>query len=113
MLNQLITLNGIYDIICGICILLNSDCIFANLHSNMFIDKEAEKLNKRLLAYWILTYGIMRYLSEDRLILCLTYLIEAIIFAYEYYFYKSCEDDKIVFVVLSSLIIAYAIYISE
>jgi predicted CDP-diglyceride synthetase/phosphatidate cytidylyltransferase len=113
MLNKLITINGIYDILCAISILFFPDCILANLHSDIFVSEEVEKINKRLLAYWIMTYGIVRYLSTDKMVLCFTYVIEGLVFLHEYYTYNSCKKHNAIYVSVFSLTIAYAIYIDD
>jgi len=111
MLLQLIAMNRIYDIICAWCIMFYKDSVFGYLHSGMF--EEYEKINKRYLAYWILTYGIIRYMSKDRLVLCSTYIIEAFIFFNEYYIHNACKEYNTAFVSIFSLVIAYAIYRSK
>jgi hypothetical protein len=113
-------MNGIYDILCTWCIMYYKDSVFGYLHSGMF--QESEKLNKRYLAYSILTYNIIRYISKDKMILCSTYIIEAFVFFDEYYtcilsescnICKECNQYDVAFVSIFSLIIAYAIYTNE
>ena len=114
MLLRLIAMNGIYDIVCTCCIMFYRDSIFGYLHSGMI--EEYEKINKRYLAYLILMYGIIRYISKDRMILCSTYVIEAFVFFHEYYAcilcesFKECSEHDVVFVSIFSFVIAYAIY---
>lgn len=70
--------NGIYDIFCGFVILKKHR---HEPHLNMFIIQ----LNpdaRRFLAYWIITYGVVRLIADLR-IASITYIMEAAMFEYE------------------------------
>ena len=80
-------INGFYDIICGISILFFNN-FFSKLHTNLFNVKLSD-INKRFLAYWILTYGFIRLyigfsnIKEFLIIGSFTYIIEALFLEYE------------------------------
>ena len=78
MIYKLIVANGIYDIICGVCILKNHN---REPHLDMFII-QLNPDSRRFLAYWIITYGIIRLMANHR-IAAITYFIEAALFEYE------------------------------
>jgi hypothetical protein len=72
-----IRLNGIYDIICALSILQYlPSFLINNIHLSM-IDNYSynNKIFERFFAYWILTYGIIRFLSREKDILIFSYLI--------------------------------------
>jgi hypothetical protein len=108
MLNIFIIGNGIYDIICAICILYFPDTPLARLHPDIFT--ASDELNKRLLAYWIFTYGIIRTFSSEKMITCATYLIESFVYLQELHIHYSTDAEKSIFVYVSCILIAYAIY---
>ena len=82
MFSTLVRLNGLYDIICGLCLLKIIDIPIMNkLHINMF-DKSLMTNNMalRLLGYWIITYGMIRVFSrDDYMLVALSYYLETII----------------------------------
>ena len=89
MINNILIINGLYDIICAFSILhFNNNNIFSSIHLNMFVLEEHKNnfLIKRLLAYWILTYGIIRTIigfysnKSFYFIASITYFIEALCF---------------------------------
>ena len=66
-------LNGLYDIACALAILKVIDIpLLSKIHMDMFIDCE-----ERFIAYWILTYGMIRFFSNEPGLILLTYLIES------------------------------------
>ena len=83
--------NGVYDIICATSILFLPSVpifhLFSHLHSDMFVDKD--DFAKRMLAYWIYTYGFVRLLAGIHfdiflyLIACATYILETAAVAFE------------------------------
>lgn len=111
MIKNIILLNGIYDIICAISILWFSNPYnyFSILHPKIFKNKTdfENPIIRRLLAYWILTYGIIRVFSPDINIIAMTYFIEAFCFEYERFIGDgdTVVDYKISFISLSSIII--------
>ena len=77
--------NGVYDVLCFLGIMLSLPLI-GSLHTGVFKPEELSPLLRRILAYWILTYGVIRILpvSGDECITAaaaLTYFIET--FAFE------------------------------
>lgn len=102
VLQNIVYANGIYDIICAISILAPYDVpIFSTIHTNMFINKS---FNKSCLAYWIFTYGFMRLYSMETAFY--SYIIEALFFTLELH-NNNVHVDKSLFVILSSLFLAY------
>jgi len=108
MLQTLIKINGIYDIVCAICILYFPDTLPARLHLDSFKNM-TDELHKRLLGYWILSYGIIRTFSSEKTILCTTYLIESFVYLQEYV-YCAVITERSIFVSISSILIACVIY---
>jgi len=112
MINTIIFINGIYDILCALSILYFNN-IFSYFHINIFKD-EYKKNNSmiRFLAYWILTYGIIRtfvfynnyYIN---LLIIISYLLEIYVFANEEFFYKSTISYKVYFILITSFIILF------
>lgn len=114
----LLIINGIYDILCAFSILYFSNIpilnFFSSLHLNMFQNykyKDELAIN-RILAYWILTYGIVRFIAGInnnnqtlQFIAALTYIIEALCFKHECIVNKTMNCYKINFVSILSLTI--------
>jgi len=123
LIRFIIFFNGVYDIFCGINILLfykSSSNIFANLHPSIFIyNKDViDPIFYRLLAYWIITYGTVRicYFHNCKLIsivVSLTYIIEAFVYCFEYFNYASTIGYKTLWVSTSSIIISYLSHVSH
>jgi len=111
-MNYILIINGIYDIICGISILFFNN-IFSKLHTSLFIE-DLSDINKRFLAYWILTYGIVRlYIGwYDELIFIgsITYILEAVFLEYEL-LNNNMDIIKTHLVSLFSILLALIIYI--
>ena len=104
MIKNIFIINGIYDVLCALCILdIINLPIISNLHLSM-IKTNQDKSYKRFFAYWIFTYGIMR-LSNDNLIIAYSYIIEAS-FIYNEYLNDSVYENKAFFVIISSLLLA-------
>ena len=62
MINTIIFLNGIYDLICGF--------FFLNIHQFVFKEEFRNDIMKRILAYWLITYGIIRiFIIKNRLLI--------------------------------------------
>ena len=108
MLNIIIGVNGVYDIICSISILLLGNCRISRLHITMFTDNVhniGNELWHRHLAYWILTYGCVRLMliiNNDNKLCAMTYLLEGISYILETLKYKTIKRNGI-FVGISSL----------
>ena len=92
-----LTLNGLFDIACGCTVLLQCGRPLSTLHKNVIEDKQPDRLTslgKKILAYWLLTYGGVRLLagvSHQRIAKTLaswTYFIESL-----YFTQKASEDN--------------------
>ena len=86
IITYFIFINGIYDILCAFSILISTSIeipLFNNIHLNMIKNKSVELLTKKYLAYWILTYGVMRLYIYDLNIIIMSYFIEAVCFLNE------------------------------
>ena len=112
MLNQIIFINGIYDILCALSILgyINIP-ILNNLHLSMFIEydrrqNQKQKLFERILAYWIFTYGIIR-ISGNSFLISLSYYMESIFIANECLINRTIQLDKGLFVIITSYVLGY------
>lgn len=83
----LLIINGIYDLACACSILVFPVPVLSSLHTGMFT--ETSPVTRRLLAYWILTYGSSRLAvgmtSGSCLVAALTYFAEAFCFAHEHF----------------------------
>jgi hypothetical protein len=110
--------NGLYDIICGCSIMWLSESVqpfklLATLHPTMFIDKEHSEhpVIKRLLAYWLLTYGFARLFAGVQqefyldVVAAITYFLEALCYEYERWVGKTVVSEKVTFVSLFSSIL--------
>ncbi len=100
-------INGIYDILCALCILQIIKLPFlSTIHLSMF-DKYIKTNRKfeRFLAYWILTNGIIR-ICDDNILIAYSYYGEAFVFFNEYLHY-SVYSEKALFVILSSLLLGH------
>jgi hypothetical protein len=103
----IIKLNGIYDILCSFAILKWMNIPLLNeLHLSMF-KKEQDEVSKRMLAYWIFTYGIIR-LSDDKQLILLSYLLESVFLLNEYN-KGSMKKINVYFCALSCLFIMFFI----
>ena len=88
ILTWILILNGAYDIACATCILFvkNDYTQLSSLHSSMFKTKGDDPMLRRLLAYWLLTYGFARlvagihYSVSSDMIASMTYFLEAFCF---------------------------------
>ena len=108
MMYYIIKINGIYDVLCSLTILrwLNIP-LLNDLHLSMFKNEENE-VTKRMLAYWIFTYGIIR-LSGDKALIMLSYIIESVFLLNEYN--NNCmKKAKVYFCVLSCLFLMCFLY---
>ena len=121
LLRVLVFSNGVYDLLCFLCIIMMKFHrswmvlnFFGTLHINVFRDEDDRRhpLVRRMLAYWVLTYGMVRVLAgvaDDSLMNCvaaLTYLIEAFAFGYEFLAERSVIGYKVAAISLMSLLIA-------
>lgn len=115
-----IIVNGVYDLACAASILeILTSNLLSNLHTNMYIldseyldhdDRdELDQTTKRHLAYWIATYGLMRYCGSQQ-IARLSYLVEAAGFLMEYK--EGRLNERGLSVVVMSLLIYLFILVS-
>ena len=106
-IQAILLLNGIYDIICSLCILFHLKNKIHFLHPNIFLNNHDKRFN-RLLAFWIFTYGIIRLFAafNSQLIIfaSITYFIEAFYFLYELYL-NTTYREKAIFVIIFSFIL--------
>jgi hypothetical protein len=114
IIDTILIVNGLYDITCA-CSILWLGClpgfkILSNLHANMFESAEHARhpVIRRLLAYWLLTYGVARTaagIHRDEVldaVGALTYFIEAFCFEYESMVGETLIASKVAFVSVTS-----------
>ena len=107
MIEHIFFINGIYDVLCSLCILrLIKLPYLEKLHLNLF--KEYGKNFERILGTWVLTYGLVRLSSNDKLI-SLSYLIEALYLLSEI-LHNNVFIYKGLFVVITCIILSYLSY---
>jgi len=107
----IIKVNGIYDILCSLCILDILDIpILRDLHLSMVLPEQRENpIFQRFYAYWIFTYGVIR-LSNDRYLIGASYLLEAAFYFHEMIL-GTVYFDKSIFVIISSVILSIFVFI--
>lgn len=124
MINLVIFLNGIYDLFCGFAILFFSSNPYlapiANLHPKIFKEAYRDDLTRRLLAYWIITYGIIRVLiiigDKNKIIIALiiiSYIIEILAYLNENYYHKTTYNNKVLWIVALSFIFIIGIWFNN
>lgn len=130
----ILVVNGVYDVVCAACILKErkagisdssalSSCfdLVSDLHIKMFRDDDDDDNEKsmakndiarRMLGYWVLTYGIVRLLAAvfycepcAFFIGSITYLVEAFCFWYEHCAYGTLVPSKAIFVCVFSILL--------
>ena len=122
IINTILLLNGIYDILCSAGILWFSNIPgfseLSKLHTGMF-SKESDRENpviRRLLAYWLMTYGMVRLaasLSQTRplyIVAAMTYFIEAGCFEYENRVGETLISTKVAFVSILSIVFGVLVF---
>lgn len=103
-MKHIIIANGIYDVLCGGALVTEYEIpVLKSIHMDIFFTEYAPE-DKRILGYWIMTYGIMR-LSGDTTTVQLSYLIEAIAFLNELT-HNRVINYKANFVIVTSLLMA-------
>ena len=76
-------INGIYDVICSMCILkIINIPILNNLHLSVITAQEKNPLYERSFGFFVLTYGVIRIYGTVNLI-SLSYLIEILYYVFE------------------------------
>ena len=110
LIQQLIIFNGIYDILCALCIL-------NKIHLSMFINEPKEQ-NKKYLAYWVFINGYIRFLAGiymfykiNKYLVSITYIIEARVIANECFIHKTIKPFNGIIVSIMSLILAILVLI--
>jgi len=99
-----VKINGIYDILCGLCILQYIYIPYiGDIHLNMIKHNETNIIFQRYYAYWILTYGYIRLTSDHTQIIRMSYFIEALCIANELNM-NDIHIEKALFVIIISLI---------
>jgi hypothetical protein len=83
--------NGVYDLACALSILWNPSGwalhALSQLHLGMYSNAQEDPVFRRMLAYWIFTYGGVRVacgLHADARVGSLTYFLEALCLCYEH-----------------------------
>ena len=115
-LKYIIKINGVYDILCALCILRVIYIPYLNdLHLSMMKDysppstsqihTHSPQLFERFLSYWIFTYGVVR-LSNNYKTVSYSYYLEAAFFINEY-IHNTVRSDKVFFVIGSSVLLGY------
>lgn len=133
MLYKIILIDGLYNILCGLCILkkINIKCL-NNLHKKIFKDEVfygeknvQSKLNETLLGFFILLYGTIRLLGSIFILseinnYCIIYNREDSTFIYFKHIvdkktYKTLLDNKILHnaIIISSTYIFEALFMFE
>ncbi len=101
----LIKLNGIYDILCCLCLLLDIKPI-SYFHLQLF--NNISEYNKNILSSFILIWGFMRIFSSDKIILIISYIIEILYLLYIFY-YLDTNHYKILITIFLSLLFIFII----
>ena len=115
MLREIIFLNGIYDLACAAVHLRGGGRNFlSRLHADMFPDPLPAEVQQRMLAYWILTYGIVRAASLFgaceiwRLVVASNYFVEAMAYSLEGFWFGTADKRKAAWVAATSLLLGGA-----
>jgi hypothetical protein len=122
VVRAVVFLNGLYDLLCFAAIMwLHWLPGFSSFHLNVFRDEDDRRhpLVRRLLAYWILTYGVVRVLAGAvnhesyamDSVAALTYFIEVFGFEYELCAESTVVRSKVTAITLMSLPIATALLV--
>ena len=109
IIDVIFLLNGVYDLACAVSI-LSGVGFLSSLHPAMFTNSP-DPIVRRLLAYWLFTYGTARTaagLHRDLgldLVGSLTYFIEALCFEYECRYGGTMVASKVTFVSIFSFVL--------
>jgi hypothetical protein len=108
--SRALLLNGVYDVACALCMLWLPASLLGRLHLSVF--SRHTKDAHRLLAYWVLTYGLDRIIAglwrspPTDAIAALSYLVEAAAYYNEASVHNSVHVGKASFVYLTSLVLS-------
>ena len=108
IITTLVRLNGLYDLLCGACLLNFIQFPLLNrLHTDMFHPTLINEFSSRLLGYWIITYGTIRLLCHMQTpLLSISYYLEAICLWHEMKYHP--QYHRLLF---TSVLSAYCGYI--
>jgi hypothetical protein len=120
LIDVILIVNGLYDLTCACSILwlghLPGFSVLSNLHAGMFEEHVSHPVIRRLLAYWLLTYGMVRTMAGlygDHVLSvvgALTYFIEAFSFEYESRVGETMVRSKVTFVSVTSLFLGVVVW---
>ena len=108
-ISNIIRLNGLYDLLCGACLLNIIQIPMLNrLYADMFHPAlETNDFASRLLGYWIITYGTIRLCHDTHSpLVSLSYYLEAICLWHEMEYHQ--QYSRLFF---TSILSAYCGYI--
>lgn len=106
MISIFIFLNGIYDVVCSLCILKIIDIpIMRRMHLSMIKSPQKNLIFERSFGFFILSYGIIRIYGNMNII-SLSYLLEALYFLSELK-NNTVHTEKSIFVITSCLYLCY------
>ena len=102
MLQEIVLLNGLYDVLCSLCILqIINIKLIGNLHKSMIKQSlQNNKLYCRILGFFILLYGLIRIFGNTYTI-SISYLIESLYYLNELNI-GSVDKKKSIFVITTS-----------
>jgi len=115
-ISYFIIINGLYDILSALTILnfLKIPYIKTLRLSLITKNTEPESILERFIGYSILANGLIRIMNgmtlneqPSQVIVAGTYFLEAFIMANEYYYYKSVDFQKSMFLICFSLYLGY------
>ena len=110
MLKSFYFINGVYDIFCGMAILKIINIPYLqSLHLNMLQETNNE-VYERFLAYWVLTYGIMR-LSNNYKLIAISYLTEALVLLNEFKHNNVVLENSFIVITSSFILANSAMYV--
>ena len=102
MLQEIVLLNGLYDVLCSLCILqIINIKLIGNLHKSMIKQSlQNNKLYCRILGFFILLYGLIRIFGNTYTI-SISYLIESLYYLNELHI-GTVDKKKSIFVITTS-----------
>ncbi len=109
--DAVLLVNGVYDVVCALCIARAPECGVARLHLGVFKRRET-RAAERVFAYWVCTYGIDRIVAgtcstaATDAVAMLSYLMESAAYYNEARDAAHVNRAKARFVWLTSLALA-------
>jgi len=111
LIQQLVIFNGLYDILCAGSILKIINVPLLNkIHLSMFINEPTDQ-EKRWIAYWVFMNGCIRISLQNKYLISISYLIEAIVIINECFIHKQIYIYNGIIEPILSVTIAIAILI--